>query len=60
MAGKWMVTANPVGGSMLYAVYRLRDVDKIDHSGNREYASSYIEDKDTALTIAEGLNKKAE
>lgn len=60
MAGKWRVTANPVGGSMLYAVYRLRDVDAVDHSGNREYASDYIDDKDTALTIAEGLNKAAE
>ena len=60
MVGKWKVTANPVGGGMLYAVYRLRDVDAVDHSGNREYASGYIEDKDTALTIAEGLNKKTE
>ena len=60
MVGKWKVTANPVGGGMLYAVYRLVDVNAVDHSGNREYATSYIEDEDTALTIAEGLNRKEE
>ncbi|HCR83893.1 hypothetical protein [Muricomes intestini] len=60
MVGKWKVQSNPVGGNMMYAVYRLRDVDAVDHSGNREYASGYIEDKDTALTIAEGLNRKTE
>lgn len=56
MVGKWKVTANPVGGGMLYAVYRLRDVDAVDHSGNREYAGGYVTDRSIAEFAAEYLN----
>lgn len=29
-------------GGLVYNVYRLRDLDKIDHSGNREYVDDRI------------------
>ncbi len=53
---KWDYTANPVGGEMLYSVFRLKDKDSIDYSGNREYPIPYVEDKEICIKIAERLN----
>ena len=53
---KWKVTANPVGGKMWYAVYRIRDIDEVDHSGNREYVGGYVEDRQEAEDLAEFMN----
>lgn len=57
MKGKWDITANPLGGRMMYAVYRLRDTDAVDHSGNREYATGYMDDREEAERIAEERNE---
>ena len=43
-------------GERLYAVYRLRDENAIDHSGNREFATGYMEDKAEAQRIADRMN----
>ena len=56
MKSEWRVSANPVGGEYLYIVYRLRNINDIDHSGNREYYGSYTEDKSEAQSIADRLN----
>lgn len=56
MHSEWRVTTNFVGGDKLYAVYRIRDIDDIDHSGNREYATNYMTDRFKAMNIAENLN----
>lgn len=55
---EWKVTANPVGGRMIYGVYRLRDTAEVDHSGNREYYGDYVDSRQTAEQIADELNKK--
>lgn len=55
---KWKVTANPVGGKMWYAVYRIRDISEVDHSGNRQYYGGYIEDKSEAEELARWLNEE--
>lgn len=55
---KWKVTANPVGGKMWYAVYRIRDIDEVDHSGNREYVGGYVEDRQEAEDLADFMNKE--
>lgn len=60
MKSEWRVTANPVGGKILYGVYRLRDINAVDHSGNREHHGEYTEDKEKAKKIAEDLNQKGE
>lgn len=60
MKGKWKVASNCIGGEMMYIVYRLRDVDAVDHSGNREYAGEYIKNKAAALLRAEALNNGGE
>lgn len=58
MAGKWKVTCNPIGDGYMYAVYRLRDVNEIDHSGNREFGSHYMRSKEEAQAIADRLNEE--
>ena len=58
MKSKWKISKNPVGGKMLYGVYRLYDIQKIDHSGNRELFGGYVEDRIEAERIAEKLNRE--
>lgn len=58
MESEWEMTSNYIDGQKLYAVYRLRDVSEIDHSGNREFATGYITDRDEAKCIANKLNEK--
>ena len=57
---EWRVTANPVAGKMLYGVYRLRDKDALDHSGNRETRGGYYERREDAEKLAATLNKDEE
>jgi hypothetical protein len=54
--GKWKVTLNYIGGDKMYAVYRLRDINEIDHSGNREYAGGWTENREAAEVIADQMN----
>lgn len=42
MKSEWRVTCNDVCRGPVYNVYRLRDLDEIDHSGNREYVDDRI------------------
>mgnify|MGYP000845936981 FL=1 len=42
MKSEWRVTCNYICGGLVYNVYRLRDLDGIDHSGNREYVDDRI------------------
>jgi len=56
MKGPWKVTSNPINGETKYAVCRVLDVDAVDHSGNREFATEYMEDHDEAELIAQALN----
>lgn len=55
---EWRVTCNPVNGEYLYRVYRLRDVNAIDHSGNREFYGDYTTDKVAAEATAKKLNEE--
>jgi len=54
--GKWRVSANPIGGVNMHAVYRIRDLSEVDHSGNREYATGWMPDKQEAQKIADRMN----
>ncbi len=56
MKGKWKVTSNPIGDRIKYAVYRLLDTQKTDHSGNREFATPYLDDREQAQAIADEMN----
>jgi hypothetical protein len=56
--GKWKVTYQYIGNKKMYAVYRLRDVNAVDHSGNREYAGGWTENREAAEVVADQLNEK--
>lgn len=56
MKGPWKVTCNIIGDRKQYQVCRLRDVDEVDHSGNREYASELMTDRHQAKALADRLN----
>lgn len=60
MNGKWKVTSNSINDQKMYAVYRLENVEEVDHSGNREFASKYMEDRLEAESMAERLNEQTE
>ena len=60
MKSAWKVTSNPIGDRIKYAVYRLLDSQKTDHSGNREFATLYLDDREQAQAIADKLNAGAE
>lgn len=56
MKSPWKVTYQWIGDCKMYAAYRLRNVNEVDHSGNREYAGDYTEDRDKAQELADRLN----
>lgn len=58
MKSEWRVTANSVGGEMLYGVYRLRDKDALDHSGNRESLGRLFDDRKLAEDMARIMNEE--
>lgn len=60
MKSEWKVTTNIINGETMYAVYRMKDMSAVDHSGNREYAGEYIDNGDAAQLIADVLNKHEE
>jgi hypothetical protein len=60
MKSEWRVTSNSINGKKMYAVYRLRDINAVDHSGNREFAGGYVNNRDTAAIVAAELNKQEE
>ena len=56
MKSEWRVTSNIIGDEKMYAVYRLIDAQKTDHSGNREFAGEYLLERGWAEDLAEKLN----
>jgi hypothetical protein len=53
---EWKVTSNLIGGEKVYAAYRIRDINEVDHSGNREYAGGWTNNREAAQIVAEQLN----
>ena len=58
MKSEWRVTANPVAGKMFYGVYRIKNTDEVDHSGNRETRGGYYETREEAEHLAAVLNEE--
>lgn len=52
---EWRVSTNPVAGKTFYGVYRTRDLNAVDHSGNRE-TCGYYETREEAEKLAAALN----
>lgn len=60
MKSKWFVSSNPIAGVMMYQAQRIKDTSAVDHSGNREYAGDFYENKEKAQEIVDNLNAKDE
>lgn len=62
MKSEWRVTTNHIatdeGRVPMYGVYRLRDMDAVDHSGNREMAGKLYEDREQAEELARMMNEE--
>ena len=56
MKSPWKVSSNMIGTEKVYQVYRLYDVQKIDHSGNREVDPYFYKRKDDAIKRCRELN----
>lgn len=59
MKSKWKVTSNIIDGKKMYGVYRIKNENEPDHSGNREIYGNYHEDRETAEVLANMLNLEA-
>lgn len=61
MKSEWRVTTNYIatdnGRVPMYGIYRLRDVDAIDHSGNREETGRLYEDLELAEDVCRIMNE---
>lgn len=58
MQSEWRVTNNPMMAPTPYGVYRLRDTQAVDHSGNRENYGEYFGDRKDAEAVAKALNEE--
>lgn len=58
MDGKWIVLSNYVCGEHVYAVARRIRMDEPLHSGNLDYASTWLQDRAVAEAWAEKLNEE--
>lgn len=58
MKSAWKISSQYLCGRKVYQVYRIKDVNAVDHSGNREYAGKLTDDEAAALALAEKLNKE--
>ena len=58
MKSAWKISSQYLCGRKVYQVYRIKDVNAVDHSGNREYAGKLTDDEVAALALAEQLNKE--
>jgi len=54
---EWRVTSNFIGDEKMYAVYRIRNINEVDHSGNREHAGGWMLYRQAAVELAAELNK---
>ena len=46
-----------LGSKKVYQVYRIKDMRKVDHSGNREELGRWFGTKEAAQVVADQMNK---
>lgn len=58
---EWRVTTNYIatdeGRVPMYGVYRIRNINEVDHSGNRETLGRWFEEKELAQAYADAMNE---
>ncbi len=52
----WKISTNVVAGKKFYQVYRIIDINEVDHSGNRETRGGFYESRLDAEALARRLN----
>ncbi len=57
MVGEWSVASQVINGEKVFQVYRLRNVNGVDHDGNREYCGGLFSNKAAAQEFADELNR---
>lgn len=57
MMSKWQVSSQYINGEKIFQVYRRRDVNEVDHAGNREYFDGTFDNKAAAQAVADKLNE---
>lgn len=60
MKSDWKITSNLIAGEKYYSCYRLKDVEAVDHSGNREEVGKWYDTEEEARAVADALNKAEE
>jgi len=53
---EWKVASQYLNGRYIFQVYRHRNVNAVDHSGNREYKDELFDDEAAAQAFADELN----
>ena len=48
MKNRWKISSDYIFGRKFYQVYRLRDINEVDHSGNREVWPKVFNTKEEA------------
>lgn len=54
---KWKVLSNPVGGEMVYQVYRIRNPKEPMHAGNIQTSGGLFDSEEEAERYAAKLNE---
>lgn len=57
---EWRVSSMWLGKKRYYQVYRIKDMTRVDHGGNREYKGGLMENEFRAMALAKKLNAKFE
>lgn len=60
MKSKWKITHNYILGRAVFQVYRIRDINEVDHAGNREIWPKIFETEEEAQALVDKLNEEAE
>lgn len=59
MKNRWKISSDYIFGREFYQVYRgLRDINEVDHSGDREVWPKVFNTKEEAEAMAAGLNRE--
>ena len=58
MKSEWKISSQYLGGKKYYRVYRIKDMRRVDHSGNREYAGRMTSDEHEVMALAKKLNEE--
>ena len=58
MKSEWRVSSQYINDKKIFGVYRMRDTEKIDHSGNRESNGGIFESREEAQKWADALNRE--